>query len=96
MKNPRCASVIALLGLLSFGSACIPKVQAFQRFDLQAGNADVLWLFVNERLHRCVNSPRGPVCARVNYIETPANSVDLAAIPATPPAVASAPPTPHG
>lgn len=90
------AFVLGLLSLLSLTSACIPKVQAFQRFDLQAGNADVLWLFVNERLHRCVNSPRGPVCARVNYVETSANSTDLAAIPATPPAMASTPPTPHG
>lgn len=96
MKTIRRASVFALLSLLSLSSACIPKVQAFQRFDLQAGHADVLWLFVNERLHRCVSSPRGPVCARVNYIETPANSVDLAAMPATPPAMASTPPTPHG
>lgn len=33
---------------------------------------------------------------RVNYVETSANSVDLAAIPSTPPPVASAPPVPHG
>lgn len=87
---------LVLLGLLSLSSACIPKVQRFERFDLHAGGADVLWLFVDERLHRCVNGPRGPICARVNYVETSANSVDLAAIPSTPPPVASAPPVPHG
>lgn len=87
---------LGLLGLLTLSSGCIPKVQRFERFDLHAGGADVLWVFVNERLNRCVNTPRGPVCVQVNYVDSGAGTNDLAFMPPTPPAVAAAAPVPHG
>lgn len=77
-----------LLSLLLVG--CIPRVARFERFDLQPGHADVLWLFIDERLHRCINLPKGPVCARVSYIKGEAEAEQLPSIPPTPPAEPSA------
>lgn len=94
-KLRRCF-IVALFGIMSLATACIPKVQRFERFDLHAGGADVLWVFVNERLNRCVNTPRGPVCVQVNYVQGNAGGNDLAFVPATPPPVAAVPPVPHG
>lgn len=68
---------------------CLPKLSKFERFDLQPGHADVLWLFVDERLHRCINLPKGPVCARVSYIKGEAEAEHLPSIPPTPPAEAA-------
>lgn len=70
---------LPLLVFLALGalSGCIPRVGAFERFQNSPGQSDVLWLFVDSRLHRCVNLPRGPVCARVNYIRSESTTESL-------------------
>lgn len=77
------ALVLSLLG----SSGCIPRVRLFERFTLNPGQVDVLWTFVDERLHRCVNLPKGPVCARVTYPKGAAETEDLASVAPTPPPI---------
>lgn len=88
---------VVLGGLLKLGAAGCgpPNVQRFERFELSPGHVDVLWLFIDERLHRCVATPRGPVCSRANYVKSDADEKDVASIPPTP-QVAAGPPVPQG
>lgn len=90
MKRFLLSSVLGMvLGMAAGG--CTPNVQRFERFELSAGQVDVLWLFIDDQLNRCIATPKGPVCVRASYLKSDAERADLASIPPTPPAVASVP-----
>lgn len=60
MKLPMKLSLLALV--LSLATACGLPMK-YQVYDLQPGHSDVIWVYLNGKLHRCWQHPIGaPMC----------------------------------